>query len=73
MPGIESRLREGMEMAIMDQCPACGDKLECETGAISTWCCSGTCGGCFRDLKLEGAARRLADLERDNNPEKRPA
>lgn len=57
-------------MAIMDQCPVCGDKLECETGPISEWCCSGTCGRCFRDVNLGGAARRLAGLERDANPEK---
>jgi hypothetical protein len=44
----------------MQQCPLCGSELVCADSALWHWCISPECGACFRDIHLDGAARRLA-------------
>jgi hypothetical protein len=48
----------------MQQCPLCGSELVCTDSALWHWCISPECGACFRDIHLDGAARRLAGPSR---------
>lgn len=46
----------------MQRCPQCGSELVCHDSALWHWCVSPECGACFKDIHLDGAARRLAGL-----------
>jgi hypothetical protein len=46
----------------MQRCPLCGSELVCYDSALWHWCVSPDCGACFKDIHLDGAARRLAGL-----------